>query len=89
MKNGEDRKIDSLLRPADWSGFVGQEKVKNNPEWKLIPIIVLSNLGGDKDIKQAINMGADDYFIKAQHPIEEVIDKVKEYLVGNKPINHK
>lgn len=70
-------------------GFYVLEKVRNNPEWKLIPIIVLSNLGGDKEIKRAIDMGADDYFVKAQHPIEEVIDKVKEYLAGNKPTKHK
>ena len=58
---------------------------------KLIPVIVFSNLGGDTEIKRALEMGADDYFVKSQHPIEEVIEKVKEYFEGKrtkKPQTH-
>lgn len=72
--------LDLLMPKRD--GFYVLEEVKKNPEWKLISIIVLSNLGGDAEIKRALEMGADDYFVKSQHPIEEVIEKVKEYLDG-------
>jgi len=74
--------LDILMPKKD--GFFVLEEVKKNPEWKLIPVIVLSNLGEDTAIKQAMEMGADDYFVKSQHPIEEVIEKVKEYLGGKK-----
>lgn len=74
--------LDLLMPKKD--GFYVLEEVKKNPEWKLIPVIVLSNLGGDAEIKKALEMGADDYFVKSQHPIEEVIEKVKEYLEGRK-----
>lgn len=74
--------LDLLMPKRD--GFYVLGEVKKNPEWKLIPIIVLSNLGGDAEIKRALDMGADDYFVKSQHPIEEVIEKVKEYLEGKK-----
>lgn len=73
-----------LLMPRE-DGFYVLEEVKKNPEWQFIPIIVLSNLGGDAEIKKALKMGAGDYFVKSQHPIEEVVEKVKEYLVGKKP----
>lgn len=69
-----------LLMPKQDGLFV-LETVRKNPEWKLIPIIVLSNLGGDAEIKRALQMGADDYFVKSQHPIEEVIEKVKQYVM--------
>lgn len=72
--------LDLLMPKRD--GFYVLEEVKKNPEWKLIPVIVLSNLGGDAEIKRALELGADDYFVKSQHPIEEVIEKVKEYLEG-------
>ena len=75
--------LDLLMPKRD--GFFVLEEVKKNLEWKLIPIIVLSNLGGDAEIKRALTMGADDYFVKSQHPIEEVIAKVKEYLSGQRP----
>ncbi len=74
--------LDLLLPKKD--GFYVLNQVKQNPEWKLIPVVVLSNLGGDVEIKKALEMGADDYFVKSQHPIQEVIEKVKDYLEGRK-----
>lgn len=74
--------LDLLMPKTD--GFYVLEEVKNNPKWKLIPVIVLSNLGDDTVIKRALDMGAADYFVKSQHPIEEVIEKVKQYLSGEK-----
>lgn len=77
--------LDLLMPKKD--GFYVLEKVKKNPEWKLIPVVVLSNLGEDATIKQALDMGADDYFVKSQHPIQEIIEKVKDYLEGRKAAN--
>ncbi len=72
--------LDLLLPKKD--GFQVLEEVKANPDLNLIPVIVLSNLGGDDDIKRALSLGADDYFVKSQHPIAEVMEKVKKYLTG-------
>jgi DNA-binding response OmpR family regulator len=76
--------LDILMPKKD--GFFVLEELKKNPEWKLIPVIVLSNLGEDTEIKKALEMGANDYFVKSQHPIEEVIEKVKDYLGGRKTV---
>lgn len=76
--------LDLLMPKKD--GFCVLEEIKKNPEWKLIPVIVLSNLGGDAEIKKALEMGADDYFVKSQHPIEEIIEKINEYLEGRKAV---
>ncbi|MEK7608455.1 MAG: response regulator [Patescibacteria group bacterium] len=77
--------LDIIMSKQD--GFYVLGAVRTNPEWKPVPIIVLSNLGGDAEIKRALAMGADDYFVKSQHPIEMVVEKVKEYLEGGKSIN--
>lgn len=63
------------------SGFEVLEALKSDPETKEIPVIILSNLGQDEDIKHALKLGALDYFVKAQHPIKEVVEKVKEILL--------
>lgn len=76
--------LDLLLPRKD--GFAVLQEMKANPEWSLIPVVVLSNLGGDEQIKRALEMGADDYFVKSQHPIEEVIQKVKDILQGERSI---
>ncbi len=72
--------LDLLMPKKD--GFAVLEELKKNPDWNLIPVIVLSNLGTDHDIKRALQMGANDYFVKSQHPIAEVIEKVKKVLRG-------
>lgn len=80
-KNKPDLILLDLLMPKK-DGFYMLEELKKNPKWKLIPVIVLSNLGEDTAIKRAMEMGADDYLVKSQHPIQEVIKKVKDYLKG-------
>lgn len=65
------------------SGFEVLQELKADPELKPIPVVVvLSNLGQDEDIKRALQLGAEDYIVKTQHPINEVIEKVKSRLLG-------
>ena len=78
--------LDLLMPKKD--GFYVLEEVRKNPEWKNLPIIVLSNLGGDMEIKKALELGADDYFVKSQHPIEEVVQEVRNYLTGESKKHH-
>ncbi len=70
-----------LLLPKK-NGFDVLRDIKADPEWQLIPVIILSNFGDDSEIKRGLELGASDYFVKSQHPIQEVMDKVKEYLQG-------
>lgn len=61
-------------------GFWVLEEVKKHPELSGIPIIVLSNLGQKGDRDRALGLGAADYLIKVDFSIQQVIDKVKQYL---------
>ncbi|MFA5854194.1 MAG: response regulator [Patescibacteria group bacterium] len=63
------------------SGFEVLEALQADQVTKVVPVIILSNLGQDEDIKRALKLGATDYFVKAQHPIKEVVEKVKEILL--------
>jgi DNA-binding response OmpR family regulator len=56
------------------------QTLKSHPELKQIPVVILSNLDSDEDIKQAIFLGAEDYYVKTQHPIAEVVEKVDTIL---------
>lgn len=69
--------LDLLLPKKD--GFEILKELKTNSSLKNIPVVVLSNLGQDEEIKRALTLGALDYFVKTQHPIKEVIEKVKAY----------
>lgn len=73
--------LDLILPGID--GFEVLTKIKENPDVKNIPVVILSNLGQDSDIKRAKELGADDFLIKANFSIDEVITKIKE-LAGTK-----
>lgn len=62
-------------------GLVVLDELKANPELKSIPVIILSNLDDDENIKKSLRLGAVDYFVKSQHPLQEIVEKVKEYIL--------
>lgn len=74
--------LDLILPKMD--GFDVLREIKDNPKTKNIPVVVLSNLGEDEEIKKALSLGALDYMVKAQHPMNEVVAKVKQILLKGK-----
>jgi len=66
------------------SGLEVLESLKSDSELKLIPVIVLSNLEGDETIKKALTLGAADYFVKTQHPIAEIVEKIGAFFTESK-----
>lgn len=82
-KNSPDLILLDLILPKK-SGFEVLAELKADPELKIIPVIVLSNLGQDEEIKSALNLGAADYLVKTEHPINEVVEKVKQQLIKGK-----
>jgi len=69
--------LDLVMPKKD--GMTVLKELKADEKVKNIPVIVLSNLGGDESIKQAMSLGAVDYFVKSQHPVYEIIEKVQKY----------
>jgi two-component system, OmpR family, response regulator VicR len=70
--------LDLMLPKKD--GFEVLEEIRKNSELQKIPVIVISNLGQDEDKKRALDLGATDYLVKVDHPIQEIITKIKERL---------
>jgi len=63
-------------------GLVVLEELKSDSELKTIPVIVLSQLDDDVSIKKALSIGAVDYYVKSQHPLKEIVEKVKDYFIN-------
>ena len=70
--------LDLLLPKMD--GFRYLEIIKSMPDFKDLPVIVLSNLGDKNDIERAKKLGAQDYFIKADVQLEKLAEIVKKAL---------
>ena len=61
-------------------GFEVLKALKQDPATAAIPVIVLSNLGQERDVQQAMELGALAYFIKAHLSLQELVVKVNEVV---------
>lgn len=69
-----------LIMPK-MNGLDALIQLKKDKSVSEIPVIVLSNLDDDEKIKKAFTLGAVDYVVKSHHPINEVVEKVNNYLL--------
>lgn len=68
--------LDLILPKVDGFTVLTQLKAKGST----IPIIVLSNLGQEADSQKAKELGALNYFVKADTSIASIIDYIKQNL---------
>lgn len=62
------------------SGFEVLDILRNTPDTANLKIIILTALSQDNDKKRAEELGADDYLVKSQVVIADVIDRIKQHL---------
>lgn len=62
------------------NGMEVLDKLKGDPETKHIPVIMLTNLSGDNDAKQALLKGAVKYIVKSDYNPKQVTDMLKEII---------
>ena len=97
VNNGEDAlsaaidfKPDLILLDAMMpkiSGFDVLDILRNTPETANIRIIMLTALSQPKDKERAESLGVDDYLVKSQVVIGDVVERVKHHL-GLNEHNH-
>jgi DNA-binding response OmpR family regulator len=62
------------------SGFDVLDILRNTPETANVRIIMLTALSQEKDKERAKEMGVDDYLVKSQVVIADVVDRVRYHL---------
>lgn len=72
--------LDIMLPKMDGIKILDKLKNESPPVKPNKAVIVLSNLGQETIIANAISFGARGYFIKSDHTPDQIISKVKEYL---------
>ncbi len=69
-----------LILPGK-NGFEVLSELKLNPKTKNTPVIILTNLGQDSDIKKGLELGASAYLVKTEFSVNQLPQIVKENLV--------
>jgi DNA-binding response OmpR family regulator len=81
LKAALEGKYDLILMDLIMPGMDGFTVLTQLKEKHLkTKVIVLSNLGQDEDRKRAADLGAVDYFVKANTPIADIITKINSTL---------
>jgi len=62
------------------SGFDVLDILRNTPETANMQVIMLTALSQESDRKRAEDLGVDDYLVKSQVVIADVVDRVKSRL---------
>jgi CheY-like chemotaxis protein len=61
-------------------GFEVLKRLKADAETRDIPIIMLSNLGQDSDVQEALKAGAVEYLVKANLKLDQLASRVADVL---------
>ena len=90
VANGEDALASALSYKPDLvvldvmmpkvSGFDVLDILRNTPETANLKIVILTALSQESDKQRAIDLGVDDYLVKSQVVITDVIERIKQHL---------
>ena len=69
--------LDLMMPKKD--GFEVLKDLKASEKFKNIPVIVTSNLAQPEDKQKALAMGANEYIVKSDIPIQGIVQKLQQY----------
>ncbi len=74
--------LDVVLPIKD--GFEVLKDLKANPKTQQIPVIILSNLGQEYEVKRGVQLGAETFLTKANLTPTKIVEEVRRVLAGHK-----
>lgn len=68
------------IRLPNKTGFDILKELKESPDLKEIPVLIITMEDSDDDVKKGLELGAKGYIIKSQHAVGEMVDEVKNFF---------
>lgn len=62
------------------NGFEVLTAMQNDIKARDIPVIILSNLGQEDDIKKGLDLGAVDYLVKDEIALDTLVGKISHFI---------
>lgn len=66
----------------DMNGLEFMQKMKENPKWENIPVLVVSNSASPDKVTKMMGMGVKKYVLKAAHRLDELVEMTNEISAG-------
>jgi two-component system chemotaxis response regulator CheY len=67
------------INMPDINGLELISYVRNNPNYRSIPLFIISTESSEKDLEKGIALGADEYLVKPFNP-EQLLGLIRSYL---------
>ena len=67
-----------LFGKEDGLDFLNE--VRKSKDWQEIPIFVISNTAGTDKVNAYLALGADKYYTKAEHRLDQIIKDISNYI---------
>lgn len=64
----------------DTNGLDLLQKIKQEPAWAKIPVVVVSNSASPDKVHTMLALGAKRYILKAEHRLDEIVKIVREFI---------
>jgi len=64
----------------DMNGLDFMQKLKANPKWTNIPVLVVSNSASPEKVSNILGLGAKKYILKAEYRLDEIIIMIKQFI---------
>lgn len=78
-KNKPEVILLDLMLPRK-SGYHVLYELKHDSKTKNIPVIIMTAVDSETSKQECLSNGADDYLVKSEYSLEEIVAKVKKYL---------
>jgi CheY-like chemotaxis protein len=66
----------------DMNGLEFMHKIKENPKWADMPVIVVSNSASPDKVNNMLALGAKKYILKAEYRLDQIIEMIKKFIAG-------
>lgn len=77
-----------LLFTQGPDGMAVLSRLKQDERTRALPVIILSNVGDDEYVRRALELGADAFFVKTQHSLQDLIARLQVILEGDGAASH-
>jgi two-component system chemotaxis response regulator CheY len=64
----------------DMNGLAFMQKLKENPKWENIPVLVVSNSASPDKVSTMLGLGAKKYILKAEYRLDQIIELIGEFI---------
>jgi putative two-component system response regulator len=70
-----------LLLPG-MGGFQFLTSLRSTPQWKSLPVMVVSVSGSPEKIQRAFELNVIDYIVKSQYRLEDIVRKMNDFIAN-------